>query len=322
MKMDHLAITIILLIQLSLIPVLLVGWQVRGAVPSLGVWILRSLAVGGLLLLMDRLLDWSFLSTWERPVVWILFALALAISGASVWGRSLWVRPEGRGWIPIVASALVLAGTALPLVNSLRGLSVPEEPVDLTFPMRGGCFHVAHGGSQLIVNGHMKVAAPELHAWRGQMWGLDLFKLYPGGGRSRGFFPRDLDDYAIFGEPIYAPCSGEVVAMESELPDLIPPASDEENKAGNHVLLRCGDEAVILLAHLKQGTVVVQPGQTVATGDRLGEIGNSGNTTEPHLHISAQRSVGAETILDAAPRPMTFDGNWLVRNDRVCVPAR
>lgn len=320
--MNHRTITVIMLVQLILMPGTLIGWQALGGVPSLGVWILRSMAVASLLLLMDRLLDWSFLFYWERTLVWILFVAALIISGARVWGRPLWVRPEGRGWIPVVASVLILAGAALPLVNSLRGLRVPEEPVEMIFPLRNGCFHVAHGGSQPIVNGHMKVAAPDLHQWRGQMWGLDLVKLYPGGGRSRGFFPRDLNDYAIFGEPLYAPCSGEVVTVENELPDLIPPASDEENKAGNYVLLQCDAGAVILLAHLKQGGVVVRPGQTVAAGDLLGEIGNSGNTTEPHLHISAQRRVGEETILDADPRPMTLDGDWLVRNDRVCVPAR
>jgi hypothetical protein len=164
----------------------------------------------------------------------------------------------------------------------------------------------------------MKVAAPELHVWRGQTWGLDIFRLYPAGNRARGFFSQDLRDYATFGEPVYAPCNGEVVEIENNLPDLIPPESDEVNKAGNHVLLRCAGDTAVLVAHLRQGTVVVQAGQAVSVGDRLGELGNSGNTTEPHLHISAQHGVGDETILDADPQPVTFEGRWLVRNNLVC----
>lgn len=316
--MSYRVITVINLVQLVLIPALLIAWQALGGASSLGAWVLRTMAVGSLFLLMDRLLDWSFLSIRGRTVMWVLFALAVIYSGVRSWRQPLWVWPEGRSWIPTVASIFVIVGAAVPLVNSLQGLSVPGEPVALAFPFRGGCFHVAHGGSRKIINGHMKVAAPDLHAWRGQMWGLDIFKLYPRGNRARGFFPENLQDYAIFGEPVYAPCEGEVVAVEDGLPDLIPPDTDTVNKAGNYALLKCGDEAVILLAHLKQGSVVVRPGQRVTIGDRLGEIGNSGNTTEPHLHISAQCGVGAETILDSEPRAMTFDGDWLVRNDVVC----
>jgi hypothetical protein len=183
--------------------------------------------------------------------------------------------------------------------------------------LKGENYHVAHGGSRNIINGHMKVADPKLHAWRGQLWGLDIVKLYPAGNRARGFFPKDLNDYAIFGEPVYAPCTGQVLAVENNLPDLIPPESDTVNKAGNYVLLRCGENTAVLLAHFKQGSVTVQPEQMVAVGDRLGAIGNSGNTSEPHLHISAQYGAGSQTILDADPRPIVFSGRWLVRNDRV-----
>jgi hypothetical protein len=316
--LSYRVLTVVNLVQLVFIPALLIAWQAVGGTSSFGAWVLRTVAVGFLLLLMDRLLDWSFLSTRGRVVMWVLFAIALVYSGMRAWRQPLWVGPEGRTWIPVVASILIIVGAAVPLANSLRGLSVPGEPVALSFPFRDGCFHVAHGGSRKIINGHMKVAARDLYPWRGQMWGLDVFKLYPAGNRTRGFFPETLEDYAIFGEPVYAPCGGEVVATETELPDLIPPDTDTVNKAGNYVLLTCGDEAVILLAHLKQGSVTVRPGEWVTGGDRLGEIGNSGNTTEPHLHISAQHGIGDETILDAEPRAMTFDGDWLVRNDVVC----
>ena len=57
---------------------------------------------------------------------------------------------------------------------------------------------------------------------------------------------------------------------------------------GNHVVLRCGDVEV-LLAHMRQGSVVVSAGEPVKLGQAIGKVGNSGYSMEPHLHIGAKR---------------------------------
>jgi len=85
-------------------------------------------------------------------------------------------------------------------------------------------------------------------------------------------------------------------------------------KAGNYVVLCCGPGAYVFLAHLQHESVQVEPGDSVSTGRQLAAIGNSGNSWEPHLHLSAQRSAGAATVLDADPRPLTFDGRFPIRN--------
>jgi murein DD-endopeptidase MepM/ murein hydrolase activator NlpD len=59
--------------------------------------------------------------------------------------------------------------------------------------------------------------------------------------------------------------------------------------AGNHVTIDNGHE-LIELDHLRQSTVVVGTGDRVRSGDRIGEVGNSGNSAEPHLHIQASRN--------------------------------
>lgn len=66
--------------------------------------------------------------------------------------------------------------------------------------------------------------------------------------------------------------------------------------AGNHVVLGAGSEE-ILIAHLKKGSVAVTAGQRVQAGQLLGVVGNSGNSTEPHLHIHAQRDGHAVRIV-------------------------
>ena len=54
---------------------------------------------------------------------------------------------------------------------------------------------------------------------------------------------------------------------------------------GNHVVLDVGDGTYAVLAHLRRGSVRVRKGQRVQAGDLLGEVGNSGNSSEPHLHF-------------------------------------
>jgi murein DD-endopeptidase MepM/ murein hydrolase activator NlpD len=146
-------------------------------------------------------------------------------------------------------------------------------------------------------------------------------KLNALGMRASGWLPADPARYVIFGDPVYAPCSGVVVQSEDGAPDMPPPDADRTRMAGNHVLLDCGGVHV-LVAHLRRGTVRVRPQLSIEAGTILGLVGNSGNSNEPHLHVHAQRPApaGGEP-LSGEPLPVTFDGRYLVRNDLVA-PAR
>ena len=75
------------------------------------------------------------------------------------------------------------------------------------------------------------------------------------------------------------------------------------------------DRARRALAHMKQFSVLVSAGDTVTAGEPLGRVGNSGNTSEPHLHIHAERGGEAGRLLNGEAVPMTFDGQYLVRGD-------
>ena len=117
--------------------------------------------------------------------------------------------------------------------------------------------------------------------------------------------------FAGFGSPILAPLAGEVVLTHDGEPDhdayrsfraQLGYAATQAARvrrgaaaiAGNHVVIRSGD-VYVLLAHLRRGSLAVEEGQTVATGERLGECGNSGNTTEPHVHVQATDSLDWDT---------------------------
>jgi hypothetical protein len=112
-----------------------------------------------------------------------------------------------------------------------------------------------------------------------------------------------VDRFFAFGRPILAPVAGRVVAVHDGEPDhearrsqvtLLPYAVTQAARvrggagavAGNHVILECAGGYVVL-AHLRQGSLRVVPGETVTAGQELGGCGNSGNSTQPHLHIQA-----------------------------------
>ena len=64
----------------------------------------------------------------------------------------------------------------------------------------------------------------------------------------------------------------------------------------------------------------VRAAASVAAGDWLGLVGNSGNTGEPHLHIQAQGRGPAEAPLRGDPRPIQFNCRFPVRNDQIAAP--
>jgi murein DD-endopeptidase MepM/ murein hydrolase activator NlpD len=68
---------------------------------------------------------------------------------------------------------------------------------------------------------------------------------------------------------------------------------------------------------MRTGSVRVHPGDYVTTRTLIGEVGNSGNSDEPHLHVHAQRPGYLWDPFVGDPLPIRLDGRYLVRNDRV-----
>lgn len=111
-----------------------------------------------------------------------------------------------------------------------------------------------------------------------------------------------------FGQPILAPVAGTVVLAHDGEPDhearrsqlkLLPYALGQPARvragvpaiAGNHVVIAMGaDGPFVLLAHLRRATVRVRPGDVLKPGEPVGACGNSGNSTQPHVHVQVTDS--------------------------------
>jgi hypothetical protein len=126
-----------------------------------------------------------------------------------------------------------------------------------------------------------------------------------------------------FGRPILAPADGVVVAVHDGEPDhearrsqfaLVPYALGQAARvrlgaaavAGNHVVLALRESgAFAALVHLRSGSLRVSVGDTVVTGQQLGECGNSGNSTQPHVHVQLMDSAD---LAVARGVPLVFRG--------------
>ena len=99
--------------------------------------------------------------------------------------------------------------------------------------------------------------------------------------------------------------------------------TDVADAAGNVVVIELDNGLFVVLAHLRHGTVQVSEGDLVREGDPLALLGNSGNTTMPHLHLQVQTHVD---LWDPDNRSVPFafeaEGHILARNDRVEVRDR
>lgn len=118
------------------------------------------------------------------------------------------------------------------------------------------------------------------------------------GGEYKGD-PRKAENWYSYGKPIYAPGAGTVRETANDIPDNwykdakatsighpVLPAGKDPKDIGNYVLIDHGNGEFSLLVHMKPGSVTVKPGDHVAQGQQIGQIGFAGDSLFPHLHYS------------------------------------
>lgn len=302
--------TVFVLIQIIL-PVSVMLWLALWPLPSCGARLLQGLAA------VFCWLGAALAGLWLAvPGVWVP---VVGVALAALLVRAARQRCIGgvSGWAGLVLAAALtaLGGGATGL--ALWGRVVPDVPVvDVASPLQPGRYLVANGGSTRLINAHLAThdpSVPRFAQWRGQSRAVDLVAVDRFGRRKGPGASEDPASYLIFGAPLVAPCAGRVVAAVDGERDMPVPEMDRAHMLGNHVILVCG-EAHVVLAHFRQGSVAVVPGQDLAVGDFLGEVGNSGNSAEPHLHIHAQVPGSREAPIAAEPYAITIAGRYLVRN--------
>jgi murein DD-endopeptidase MepM/ murein hydrolase activator NlpD len=126
---------------------------------------------------------------------------------------------------------------------------------------------------------------------------VDIRKIIPtsrnGNQTSQGDL-RKNESYGCWAQPIYSPIGGVVEVAVDGVPDNIPGELNRPSALGNYVMIKSPSGFVVVLAHLKQGSVAKRAGISVKAGELLGLCGNSGNSTEPHLHMHVQSEISMQ----------------------------
>ena len=271
-------------------------WRVDEA--SRSAWLLvvaESTAVVTLVLLLAR---WDMAGLYTRYLLAAAFTAAILVSWVK-YRRRPWRAKDISVWRHRWPNMLLLAGFGGILGSIVSGTFSEPAARPLASPLGAGRFMMVHGGDHGLINHHASHKAQQ-HA-------IDIVALNAAGFRVAGVLPDDPEDYAIYGVEVVSPCDGAVTGIKDGLPDLRPPEADRGNPAGNHVVVAC-DGIQVELAHLREGSVTAQTGDRLAAGQFIARVGNSGNTSEPHLHIHAVDPTSGKGV------PITIGGLTPARN--------
>jgi len=295
---------VLLFLAVFIFPAYLFFRLLRPKEKSLLMWILRVIFTGAFMGYIFFSGPWAWISYYLRYLYLALFVIFTILSYIRVKDLPFSQFGKIKNWLPLANYGFSLLVALVLFGLTVRGQFYPGKAVNLEIPFDEGHFYVAQGGNSIVLNAHKTS--------RSQQYAADILELDKFGRRARGIYPDDLTKYKIFGRSVVSPCDGRVLASVDEFKDLIPPHRDEDHPAGNHVILNCQDFK-LLLAHLQKGSISVAVGEKIETGQFIGQVGNSGNTTEPHLHIHAVEDSGA-TVFDGDAVPLMLFDQFPTRN--------
>jgi murein DD-endopeptidase MepM/ murein hydrolase activator NlpD len=210
-------------------------------------------------------------------------------------------------WPPaLVGQVRQLVGDRRAASRAIRDVSSYRQKVAYSLP-----FHGTAQGEWFVFNGGLDEETS--HSWDvvAQRFAYDFVVVDDALRRWRAETEgRRLADYLCYGAPILAPADGVVVAVQDDIRDAGRPGTGwldpfAQHIAGNRVVIEHAEGEYSFLAHLVPGSAAVRVGQEVIRGQEVARCGNSGNSSEPHLHFQVQDRAD---FFDAAGLPVAFDG--------------
>ncbi len=197
----------------------------------------------------------------------------------------------------------------MPYTYAVAPIAVGAEVTVLGPPLSGkgwvalnGCCEIggAHRGTSLPVNGQIYFA---------QRFAIDWMQLN-GDARFSTGSGKEVKDYVDYGAKVIAVADGTVVETLSNLDDQVvgtlpdPKTITIENVDGNHIVLDLGHGKYGFYAHLQKDSLLVKKGDHVKRGQALALLGNTGNTSAPHLHFHL---MDGASVLGSSGLPYVID---------------
>jgi len=180
---------------------------------------------------------------------------------------------------------------------------IKKPVVVIAPPLRGSDWLAGNGASNTSL--HRRALIPiDGHAFISQRFAIDWVQLNPDGKTYTGD-PSENKNYRAYGAEILAVADGVVTEIKDGIPQNTPGAKalavpiTLETIGGNHVIEELGGGLFAFYAHMQPGTLRVKVGDKITRGQTLGLLGNTGNSSEPHLHFQicdANSELGSEGI--------------------------
>lgn len=169
-------------------------------------------------------------------------------------------------------------------------IAVDRDPIAvIASPLTGDNFVAANGPSNTSAH-RVTVIPVNGHAYAAQRFAIDWVELFPDGKTFQGD-ALDNKNYRIYGHEIHSVADGTVTEIKDGIPQNVPNAKEMavpitlETLGGNHVIVDIGGGRYAFYAHMQPGSLRVKVGDKVTRGEILGLVGNTGNSSEPHLHF-------------------------------------
>jgi murein DD-endopeptidase len=185
-------------------------------------------------------------------------------------------------------------------------VAVSQDAVPvLTPPFAGGVWAAGDGPSN--DSGHRRsIFAIDGHIYSPERFAIDWVKVGPNGDSHDGTARNE--NWWGYGEPILAVADGEVTqivdGIAENTPRVLPKPVTLDNIAGNYVIVRIAANRYVTFAHLQPGSIKVRVHDHVRRGDVLARLGNSGNSTGPHLHFQL---TDGNSVLQSEGVPFVFE---------------
>jgi len=220
--------------------------------------------------------------------------------------------PPGNASPTSFASAITLTGAGphggSGIVHLARIAIDQRAPFVIEAPVRGADWLAANGPSN--TSDHRRAilfygGAPFI----GQRYAIDWVELGADGHTYTGDKHNNAS-YHAYNLPIHAVADGTIVAVKDHLPENVPNSTalaitvTDATIAGNHIIEDLGSGHFAAYAHLRPGTITVKTGQRVHAGEVIAHLGNTGNSSEPHLHFQL---CDAPSFLHAEGLPFAID---------------
>ncbi len=152
-----------------------------------------------------------------------------------------------------------------------------QTKTNLILPFNG-IWTVTNGGRTAETNSHVR---PPDQGPQNQLFAYDFRNEHTGTGEK-------LEDYEVFGKEVLAPGTGTVIQIINGSIDVNPGERDRSVGVGNAIIIDHHNGEYSLLCHFKHNSIKVKVGDEVQQGDVIGFCGNTGNTSQPHIHFNLQ----------------------------------